>query len=316
MQAATDPEAAGRSDGHDLEESAATEALAMHGVSKAFGSVQAVQEVDLRIAGGETIAILGPNGAGKTTTISLMLGLLNPDAGSVRIQGMPPREAVASGRIGAMLQGGGLTTGVKVRELVRFVHALYPEPRDVDEMLSRVGLADAADQLVTQLSGGQAQRLRLALAPIGNPEMLVLDEPTAGLDVEARRVFWASMHDYAASGRTVLFATHYLKEADEAADRIVVMAGGRIVADGPTAEIKAFAGGRTVRFALGDEPLTGLDALPGVTSTEIRGERVTLHTTDADATTRALLASRPGVHDLEVAREDLEDAFLALTDSN
>ncbi|MFL6051328.1 MAG: ATP-binding cassette domain-containing protein [Actinoallomurus sp.] len=282
-------------------------------MSKTFGSVRAIDGLDLSIDPGETVALLGANGAGKSTSVSLMLGLLAPTAGQVSVLGGCPDQAVAAGRIGAMLQDGGLMPGVTVGGLVSLACRLYPHPRPVKQLLAEADLTSIAGRRTDRLSGGQAQRLRFALAIAGNPEVLVLDEPTAAMDVESRRAFWTTIRGYAAGGRTVLFATHYLEEADENADRIVVIAGGRVVADGTPTEIKAAAGGRSVRFTLGGEPCAGLDLLPGVTAVEVHGGTVVLRTMDVEATVRALFASRDRVPDLEVGGADLEDAVLALT---
>lgn len=203
--------------------------------------------------------------------------------------------------------------GLTVREVVDFVRGLYPEPIPLDEVLDLANLGRLAKRRADQLSGGQAQRVRFALAVAGAPKLLVLDEPTSAMDVESRRAFWASMRAYAAGGRTILFATHYLEEADENADRIIVLARGRIVADGTAQEIKTAAGGRTVRFTLGDQPTAGLDSLPGVTAVEVRRDTARLTTTDPDATVQALYASGITVRDLEVKGAGLEEAFLSLT---
>lgn len=220
---------------------------------------------------------------------------------------------MASGHIAAMLQQGGLIPGVKVVELVGFVRGLYPNPLPLDQVLETAGLAPLAGRHVDKLSGGQAQRVRFAMALVGNPSILVLDEPTAGMDVEARRRFWTSMRAEVAGGRTVLFATHYLEEADANADRIVVVNRGRIVADGSAPEIKAAAGGRTIRFSLADGSPTGLEHLPGVTAVETHAGRTLLRSADPDATLRALFASQAEVRDIEVSGAGLEEAFLALT---
>lgn len=282
-------------------------------VTKSFGAVQAVDGLDLRIHRGETVALLGANGAGKSTSISLLLGLLAPTAGEVSVLGGSPDRAVAAGRIGAMLQDGGLMPGVTVGGLVDLACRLYSHPRPVAQLLADADLTAIAGRRTDRLSGGQAQRLRFALAIAGNPEVLVLDEPTAAMDVESRRAFWTAIRGYAAGGRTVLFATHYLEEADDNADRIVVIAAGRVVADGTPTEIKAAAGGRSVRFTLGGEPCAGLDRLPGVTEVQVHGGTVALRSTDVEATVRALFAIRDRVPDLEVGGADLEEAVLALT---
>jgi ABC-2 type transport system ATP-binding protein len=291
-------------------------AITFTGVSKSYETVRAVESLDLEIGAGQAVALLGPNGAGKSTSIGMLLGLVRPSGGTVRVFGQTPDAAVRAGLVGAMLQDGALVPGLTVREVVEFVRGLYPEPLPLAEILELANLTSLAKRRADQLSGGQAQRVRFALAAAGAPKLLVLDEPTSAMDVESRRSFWASMRAYAAGGRTILFATHHLEEADENADRVIVMARGRIVADGTAQEINATAGGRTVRFTIGDQPTAGLDTLPGVTAVEVRGGSVRLSTTDTDATVRALYASGIGVRDLEVKGADLEDAFLSLTGDN
>jgi ABC-2 type transport system ATP-binding protein len=281
--------------------------------TKNFGQVRAVDGLDLTIRPGETAALLGPNGAGKSTTANLLLGLLRPSTGRVAVLGRTPTDAVAAGLVGAMLQDGGLMPGVSVAALVDLARGLYPHPRPLADLLTEADLTGIAGRRVDRLSGGQAQRVRFALAIAGDPELLVLDEPTAALDVEARHAFWANVRGYARRGTTVLFATHYLEEADENADRVVVIAGGRVVMDGTPGHLRSTAGQQRVRFTLGDGSLAGLDVLPGVTGVEVRGPSVCLRTTDAEATVRALFTARERVPDIEVSGADLEDAFLALT---
>ncbi|WP_443074753.1 ATP-binding cassette domain-containing protein [Streptomyces sp. NBC_01431] len=287
-------------------------AVRFSGVVKSYGAVRAVNGAELTIGRGETVALLGRNGAGKSTTISLLLGLNEPDAGEVRIFGRTPEQAVRAGLIGAMLQEGGAVPRVTVRELVFFIASMYPKPMPVAEALALAGLTEFADRRVDKLSGGQTQRVRFAMALAGNPELLLLDEPTAALDVEARRAFWDSMRVYAGRGNTVMFSTHYLEEADDNADRIVVIDRGRIVADGPGESIKRAAGGSLVSFDLAGMATEGLALLPGVAAVEIRGDRAHLRTDDSDATVVAL-AAMGAVRRLEVAPASLEDAFLSLT---
>ncbi|MFJ7066943.1 ATP-binding cassette domain-containing protein [Streptomyces sp. NPDC101115] len=268
--------------------------------------------MDLAIRRGETVALLGRNGAGKSTTINLLLGLDEPDGGRVRLFGAEPARAVAAGRVGAMLQDTRPVPRVTVRELVGFVARTYPDPLPVDEALELAGLTGLTGRRVDRLSGGQAQRVRFAVALAGNPKLLVLDEPTAALDVEAREAFWDSMRRYARRGNTVLFSTHYLEEADDHADRIVLVDSGRVLADGTAEQLKRAAGGSTVSFDLVGRPTDGLAGLPGVTSVEIRGDRARLRSDDSDATVLALAAGGLVRH-LEVAPVSLNDAFLALT---
>lgn len=282
---------------------------------KTFGAVRAVDEVNLEIRRGESVALLGRNGAGKSTSISLLLGLDSPDSGEVRLFGGTPQEAVRAGKVGAMLQDGRPIPRVTVRELLTFVARTYPAPLPVAEAMELAGLTGFADRRADRLSGGQAQRVRFAVALVGNPELVVLDEPTAALDVEARRAFWDSMRAYAARGNTVLFSTHYLEEADENADRIVVIDRGRIVADDSGEHIKRAVGGNLVAFDLAGAATEGLRQLPGVVSVEIRGDRAHLRSSDSDATVVAL-AERRMIRGLEVTAASLEDAFLSLTSRN
>ncbi|MFI8293630.1 ATP-binding cassette domain-containing protein [Streptomyces sp. NPDC085614] len=287
-------------------------AVAFEGVHKTFGRVRAVDGVDLGIRRGETVALLGRNGAGKSTTIGLLLGLDEPDSGRVRLFGEAPARAVRAGRVGAMLQEGRPVPRVTVRELVAFVARTYPAPLPVAEALELAGVTELAGRRVDRLSGGQIQRVRFAVALAGSPGLIVLDEPTAALDVEARHAFWDSMRGYARRGNTVLFSTHYLEEADAHADRIVVIDSGRVVADGTSEQLKREAGGNLVSFDLAGRSSEGLTLLPGVTSVEIRGDRARLRTEDSDATVLAL-AARDMVRGLEVAPVSLDDAFLTLT---
>ncbi|MCY0934887.1 ABC transporter ATP-binding protein [Streptomyces sp. H34-S4] len=280
--------------------------------AKSFGPVRALAGLELDVRRGETVALLGRNGAGKSTAIGLLLGLDEPDAGSVRLFGESPERAVRAGRVGAMLQEGRAVPRLTVRELVTFVARTYPAPMSVAETLGLAGLTDLAGCRVERLSGGQAQRVRFAVALAGNPELLVLDEPSAALDVEARLAFWESMGAYARRGNTVLFSTHYLEEADAHADRIVILDRGRVVADDTGEGLRRAAGGSLVAFDLAGRPTGDLADLPGVIVVEVRGERARLRTRDPDATVLAL-ARLDAVRGLEVTGPSLEDAFLALT---
>lgn len=299
---------------------ARADGIHLQGVTKAFrsgsGTVQAVAGVDLDIAPGQVVAILGPNGAGKTTTLDMILGLTPPDTGAVTAFGQPPRDAVHAGRVSAVLQTGGLLRDLTARETVRFIASTFTGHQPVDTVLQRAGLADKGDRIVAKLSGGEQQRLRFALALLPDPDLLVLDEPTAGMDVTARRDFWRTMHADAERGRTILFATHYLEEADDFADRIVLMADGRVVADGTTEEIRARGSGRTVSADVrrGDvgAAVARLRALPGTTRVTTSGERVTAIGEDSDALARVLLTELGGSN-LEVTTASLDAAFLAIT---
>jgi ABC-2 type transport system ATP-binding protein len=287
--------------------------IAANGLTKSFGAVRAVRGIDLELQRGSTVALLGPNGAGKTTTIDMLIGLTKPDAGTVSLFGRTPSEAVKAGSIGAMTQSGQLIDYLSVRELVTMIAAIYPAPLKVDEALQISGAHAFADRMTRKLSGGETQRVRFAIALVADAELLILDEPTAALDVEGRRDFWRAMRDFAARGKTVIFATHYLEEADAYADRIILMSHGRIVADGAPTEIKATVGGRIIRATLPDVEVTALSALRGVTGVDRRGDAVTLNCTDSDATLRDLLAAYPAIRDIEVRGAGLEEAFLELT---
>jgi ABC-2 type transport system ATP-binding protein len=289
-------------------------ALALTGVRKSFGPVQAVRDVDLRIEPGEIVAVLGPNGAGKSTLNEMILGLIRADAGTVRVFGADPHEAVRQGRIGAMLQSGALLSDCTVRQLLALMHGLYPRPLPLGEVIERAELADFLKTKTDRLSGGQAQRVRYALALLPDPELMILDEPTVAMDVELRRRFWASMHAFAAGGRTVLFATHYLEEADQTADRIVVLSGGRVVADGSGDMIKARVSGKIISVAADDSLDTRLiRELPGVRQVTSLGARLAIQCEDSDRVLRTLLDRWPQVREIEITSTTLEDAFLALT---
>jgi ABC-2 type transport system ATP-binding protein len=287
--------------------------IVARGLRKSYGHVKAVRGIDLVVPAGETVALLGPNGAGKTTTIDMILGLSRPDAGEVRVFGLPPAEAVRAGLVGGMLQVGSLVRDMTVRELVSMVAALYPHPLPVDEVLKAAGLSEIEGRHTQDLSGGQAQRVRFAVAVVGGPELLVLDEPTVALDVEGRRDFWAAMRAVAARGKTVLFATHYLEEADAYADRVVLIAKGRIVADGTPNEIKARVRTRTIRATLPGPSVAELSALAGVAAADRRGDDVVLQCSDSDLALRALLSAYSDAREIEVRGGSLEDAFIELT---
>ena len=297
---------------------AAGPGIVLSRLSKSYGNVHAVRSVDLAIAPGETVAILGPNGAGKTTTIEMVLGLTRPDSGTVTLFGKSPAQAVAAGAVGGMLQTGALVEYLSVRELVTMVASVYPRPLPVEQAMRLAGVTEFAERRTNKLSGGQTQRVRFAIALVSNPDLFMLDEPTAAVDVEGRREFWASIRAVAAEGKTVIFATHYLEEADAYADRIVLMARGRIVADGPATEIKAKVSGRIIRATIPPDPAgladtAALAALPGVTNAERHGEAVILTCADSDLTLRALLSRFPAARDIEVAGAGIEEAFMALT---
>jgi ABC-2 type transport system ATP-binding protein len=287
-------------------------AIELAGLTKSFGSVHAVRGIDLTVHPGEIVAFLGPNGAGKTTTIDMVLGLSAPDSGSAQVYGMDPQAAVRHGLISAVMQSGGLLKDLTVGETLRLTASLFEDTKPVQEVLARAGIADIADRRVGKCSGGQQQRLRFAMALLPDPELLVLDEPTTGMDVTGRRDFWAAIRQDAEQGRTVVFATHYLEEADAYADRIVLVRHGLVVADGTAAEVKALVSGRMVRATIPGANPAALRALPGVESVELRGDSVVIASTDSDAVARHLLTTT-GARDLEITSRGLEDAFISLT---
>ncbi len=292
---------------------AATPAILIEGLRKAYGPVRAVDGLDLAIAPGEIVAVLGPNGAGKSTTTEVITGLTDPNAGRVEVFGRSPRSAVRQGLVGVMLQAGALLHEATVKELLGLMRGLHAHPLGLDEVIERANLSTFLKTRTDKLSGGQAQRVRYALAIMADPQLLILDEPTVGMDVEIRRAFWSSMREFISGGRTVLFATHYLDEADAEADRIVVLARGRLIADGSPATIKSRVADRTVSLAADGVDLADLRRLPAVITAETTGARVLLRTTDSDTTLRALLTDHPGATDIEIVSASLEDAFLTLT---
>lgn len=272
--------------------------------------VQAVDGISVTINAGEVVALLGPNGAGKTTTIDMILGLVRPDRGLIRIFGQPPLHAVQSGRAAAVLQTGGLLPELTVVETLSMIGSLF-DPSRVEDCMQRAGLFPIADRKVSRCSGGEQQRVRFGMALLPDPDLLILDEPTAGMDVEARHEFWAEVRRDAEQGRTIVFATHYLEEADDFADRIILMNRGRVVADDTADAIRAAASGRIVSARLSPQAEADLLSRAGVVLTQRRGGRVSLHHKDSDQLARLVLAHN-GI-DLEVVPRSLDDAFLALT---
>ena len=293
-----------------------TPALSLRGLRKVYsaGAVVAVDGIDVEVSSGEIVAFLGPNGAGKTTTLDMCLGLVPPTAGTLEVFGRPPREAVVAGRVSAVLQSGGLLRDLTVGETVRAIAALHGATGRVAAVMERAGVTELADRKVQKCSGGEQQRLRFALALLPDPDLLVLDEPTAGMDVAARRAFWEVMHDEARAGRTVVFATHYLEEAQAFAPRTILIDHGRILADGPTAQLRGLVGDRTVVATVpgADGVVERLRAVPGVHDVLREGDRVTVTGTASDDVARLLL-TQLDAHDLEITAPTLESAFLALT---
>jgi ABC-2 type transport system ATP-binding protein len=287
--------------------------VSFENVSKHYGSLRAVDGLNLDLRAGETVALLGPNGAGKSTSLDMLLALRKPTSGKIQMFGSDPYHAVQGGLVGAMLQSGGLMPEVTVRELVTLVAGFHPRPVPVGITLKRAGIDGIADQRVDKLSGGQTQRVRFSLAIAGECDLIVLDEPTTAMDVETRQLFWANMKAEVAEGKTLLFATHYLEEADQAADRILVINRGRLLADGTPTEIKARAGAKQMSFRLDrvDEPF--LLGLPALVSLEIRNDLVQIQSSDSDATLYAVLDAGYRPHEIEVGSLGLEQAFLAIT---
>jgi ABC-2 type transport system ATP-binding protein len=291
----------------------ATPVVELDAVTKRYGAVEAVRGISLRIQAGEVVAMLGPNGAGKTTSVGLMLGLRAPTSGSVRLFGLPPTDRRARSRAGVMLQESGTTGVLTPREIVALFGSYYPAPMPVAQALTLAGLTDKADARIGTLSGGQRQRLYFALALCGNPDVLFLDEPTVAMDVEARRAFVGSVHTLAAAGKTVVFTTHYLREAEELARRIVVIDHGVVIADAAPRELMARVAGRRVAFMVpGALTAEAFASLP-VTALDIANGRVRFLTNEPEAVLRALFTRGVELIDLEVVGADLEDAFLSLT---
>ncbi|MDR2256419.1 MAG: ABC transporter ATP-binding protein [Arthrobacter sp.] len=281
------------------------------------GTVRAVNGVDLTIRRGEIVAFLGPNGAGKTTTIDMALGLTTPTSGTATVFGDNPRKAAASGRLSAVLQTGGLLHDVTVQEIVNVTANFHSLPRArVAQVMEAADLTELARRKVGKCSGGEQQRVKFAMAILSDPDVLVLDEPTAGMDVNARRRFWDVMRAEADAGRTILFATHYLEEAEQFARRTVVMSHGEVVADAPTQELRASLGGRVLHASLPagapDQAWAALQSLPGVVEPFRDGNRVSVRSTDSDATALTLLTTL-ACTDLEIVAPTLETAFAALT---
>jgi ABC-2 type transport system ATP-binding protein len=291
-------------------------------IRKQYGPVEAVAGIDLTVAAGEIIAVLGPNGAGKTTTIEILLGLRRPSAGQVRVFGQRPDAPQVRGRVGAMLQDADAPESLTVAELIGLVGRYYPYALSVGEVLSRSGLTSRGGARVGELSGGQRQRLSFALAIVGDPDLLFLDEPTVALDVQARRGFWEQVRGFAALGKTILFSTHYLAEADAFADRVVVIHQGRVLTDRPPAAIKALVAAKTVRLAT-DLPLEQAQGIDGVEHAEVDPnrpggtpaglERLVVQSSAPERFLSELLSAGRTLHDLTIVDTDLEAAFVRLT---
>ncbi|MDQ3128355.1 MAG: ABC transporter ATP-binding protein [Chloroflexota bacterium] len=287
--------------------------VTLRGVRMRYGSIIALDGIDLDVKPGEIVAILGPNGAGKTTAISIMLGLRRATEGSVAIFGRDPLDRVVRERLGAMLQESGVPSTLHVDEVVDLFRGYYPVALPRDEVLAAADLLDVAQRPVGKLSGGQRQRLYFALALAGDPDLLFLDEPTVGMDVAARHAFWARIGALAALGKTIVFSTHLLEEADALATRIVVIDHGRVVASGTPSEVKSRVAGKRIRVR-GDIPAATLAALPGARVVGHEGAYLILAAEDAMPVLRALMSLGSLVEEVTVEEAGLEAAFLGLTD--
>ena len=294
-----------------------TAAISLRGLSKHYGAVRALDGLDLEIRPGEIVALLGPNGAGKSTAMEMMVGLATPDTGAVSVLGTDPVTATRTGLIGTMLQAGALLPDQSVRSMLRMLHSLQAHPMPLADVIAQADIEDLVGRKMGALSGGQAQRVRFAIALLGDPQVLLLDEPTVGMDVGARRAFWDQMRAVAATGRTVVFATHHLDEAEREAARVIVMDRGRVVADGTGTEISAVVAGRVITLR-GASP-EQIAALPGVESAaadETDPRRVRALCSDSDAALAALFTGElaVAVHEVLVSAPGLEEAFLRITD--
>jgi ABC-2 type transport system ATP-binding protein len=286
----------------------------LNGVTKRYGSVLALDGVSLTIGSGELVAMLGSNGAGKTTAVKILLGLIPPTSGSAEVFGCDPRRPLSRVRTGAMLQVGKVPETLRVREHIALFSSYYPHPLSSSAVTEAAGLIGLENRLFGELSGGEKQRVLFALALCGDPDLLILDEPTVGLDVTTRRAMWEQIRRFVDRGRSILLTTHYLAEADALADRVVVIDRGEIVAEGTPQQIKAGTAGKRIRCttSLGD---AAIKSLIGVASVARQGTTVEIVTASGDATVRALLALDPDLRDLEISSTGLEDAFLELTQS-
>ncbi len=287
----------------------------LEGVNKNYGTIRALRAVDFRVRAGEVVALLGPNGAGKTTAVKLLLGLIQPNAGRVRVFGGDPTNPENRMRTGAMLQVGRVPETLRVREHIDLFSSYYEKPMASADVLASVGLEKLGDRMFGDLSGGQRQRVLFALAICGDPDLLFLDEPTVGLDVEARRMLWDEIRRMVSRGKTVLLTTHYLQEADALADRVAVINQGEIIAQGTPSEIKAKTAGKRIR-CITSLSLSALRQIPGVTDVKEDREAVEIHAVEAETIVRELLARDATLSGLEVTSAGLEEAFMALTQDN
>lgn len=284
----------------------------LHSVTKRYGHTTALDKFSMELRAGEVVALLGPNGAGKTTAVRLLLGLISPNSGSVRVLGRDPRDADARTRIGAMLQITRVPEMLRVREHIDLFRSYYPNPLPAAEVMRIAKIDGIADQMFGKLSGGQKQRTLFGLALCGNPDLIFLDEPTVGMDIESRRALWDEIRALSAAGKTVLLTTHYLEEADLLAHRIVVINKGRVVCEGTSAEIKHRVSGRRIRCITQLDP-EFLATLPSVADVQQDREAVVILAEHPEKVVREMLLRDDTLHGLEVSAAALEDAFLALT---
>jgi ABC-2 type transport system ATP-binding protein len=284
----------------------------LNSVTKRYGQITALDNFSLELCAGEVVALLGPNGAGKTTAVRLLLGLISPNAGSVRVLGRDPRDAKARTRIGAMLQVARVPEMLRVRECIDLFRSYYPHPLPAAEVIRIAKLDGTADQLFGKLSGGQKQRVLFGLALCGNPDLIFLDEPTVGMDIESRRGLWDQVRALSAAGKTILLTTHYLEEADLLANRIVVINKGKLLCEGTSAEIKNRVSGRKIRCITRLDP-EFLQSLPTVSEVQQDREAVVITAENPEKVVREMLLRDETLHGLEVSSGGLEDAFLALT---
>ncbi len=284
------------------------------GVTKKYRAVTALNNLSLTVRAGELLAVLGPNGAGKTTAIRLLLGLSRPDHGQVRVFGGDPTQHASRTRVGAMLQVAKVPETLKVKEHIALFRHYYPNPLPFTQIIESAGLEGLEDRLFGALSGGQKQRLLFALAICGNPNLIFLDEPTAGLDINTRHLIWQQIRSLVKQGRTVVLTTHYLEEVDALSDRVVVLNRGNIVAQGTSAEIKAQTSQRKISCVT-HLSIESISTIANVNNVSFQNERVEIRTSEAEFVLRELFARDPLLHGLELSNSSLEEAFIKIIDT-